>query len=359
MTADPPGLRLAALTRWLGANVADYDACASPSWRLLAGGRSNVTYELTDPSGRRWALRRPPLGHVLPSAHDMAREFRVLTGLTRAGFPVPHAHALCEDEAVIGATFLVMDFVDGRVIADKDDAASLGADQADLVSRTLIDGLADLHAVDVEAAGLRDFGRPEGYLTRQVTRWAEQWQRTKTRELPTLDAVGDWLAEQVTDVPADVPWSLVHGDYRLDNVILAPSLDRLTAVLDWEMSTLGDPLADLAVTLVYWTQATDGLRRDVPVAQSITTGPGFWTRERVVREYLDRTGRDADHLDLCIALACYKLAVIMESIHFRHLSGQQLGTSAERHEDMGAAVEALALLGQRVIDLGGLAGLES
>lgn len=359
MTGDPPGLRLAPLTGWLGENVDGYDGTATPRCRLLAGGRSNITYELTDPSGRRWALRRPPLGHVMPSAHDMAREYRVLTGLMRAEYPVPRTFALCQDDAVIGSTFVVMEFVDGRVIADQADAARLSADQADVVSRTLVHGLARLHRVDVTAAGLRDFGRPEGYLGRQVQRWGEQWQRTRTRDLPELDAVGQWLAASIADVPTDSPWSLVHGDYRLDNVILDPSLGAITAVLDWEMAALGDPVADLAVALVYWTQADDGLRRRVPVAQSVTTGPGFWTREQVVEEYVAVTGRDVGHLDLCIVLACYKLAVIMESIHYRNLAGQQLGTSAERSEDMGAATEALALLGQRVIDLGGLAGLAS
>lgn len=358
-STDPPGLVLGPLTRWIGENVAEFDDSSLPQCRLLAGGRSNITYELSDASGRRWALRRPPLGHVMPSAHDMTREFRVLSGLASVSYPVPRPYALCTDGDIIGATFLVMEFVDGRVIADQDDAAQLDPAQADDVSRTLVSGLARLHSVDVTAAGLQDFGRPAGYLARQVDRWGEQWQRTKTRELPQLDDVGRWLAANVAAVPHDAPWSVVHGDYRLDNVILSPSLRETAAVLDWEMAALGDPVADLAVALVYWTQADDRLRRLVPVAQSVTAGPGFWTRAKVVDEYVAQTGRRVDHLDLCIALACYKLAVIMESIHFRNLSGQQLGTSAERGEDMGAATEALAQLGQRVIALGGLAGLAS
>jgi aminoglycoside phosphotransferase (APT) family kinase protein len=295
----------------------------------------------------------------MPKAHDMAREFRVLAGLGRVGYPVPAVHVLCEDLAVLGVPFLVMDFVDGRVIADAADASGLTVDQADAVSRTLVDGLADLHRMDVAAAGLAEFGRPAHYLERQVGLWGRQWQNTKTRELADIDQLADWLGREVSGVPGNLPWSLVHGDYRLDNVILDPGLRRLRAVLDWEMSTLGDPVGDLAVTLVYWTQADDLLRKSVPVAPDATSAPGFWTRERILAEYVDRTGFDVSHLQLGVALACYKLAVIMESIHFRTLAGHQRGAAAERNEDMGAATEALAQLGLRVVEQGALEGLGS
>lgn len=289
----------------------------------------------------------------------MAREFRVLRGLGRIGFPVPTAHVLCEDVSVMGVPFLVMDFVDGRVLADESDTASLSPEEAESVSRTLVRGLADLHTVSVDAAGLLNFGRPAAYLDRQVALWGRQWQNTKTRDLAEIDRLAHWLHAEVTTVPQGLPWSLVHGDYRLDNVILDPDLGRLRAVLDWEMSTLGDPVADLAIALVYWTQAGDGLRTLVPVARNVTSAPGFWTRDRIVDEYVHMTGLDVTHLRLCVALACFKLAVIMESIHFRTLAGQQRGAAADRREDMGAAAEALAQLGLSVVELGALEGLST
>jgi aminoglycoside phosphotransferase (APT) family kinase protein len=352
-------LELGSLSAWLADHVDGFDASAPPEASLLAGGRSNLTYALTDASGRRYALRRPPLGHVMPKAHDMAREFRVLSGLGRVGFPVPPAHVLCEDLSVIGVPFLVMGFVDGRVLAGAEDTARLTPDQADTVSQTLVRGLADLHRVDVEAAGLSEFGRPAAYVQRQIALWGRQWENTKTRDLAEIDRLAHWLQAEVAHVPDGMPWSLVHGDYRLDNVILDPHLSRLRAVLDWEMSTLGDPVADLAITLVYWTQAGDGLRTSVPVAQDATSAPGFWTRDRILDEYVHLTGLDVSHLRLCVALACYKLAVIMESIHFRTLAGQQRGAAADRQEDMGAATEALALLGLSVVELGALDGLSA
>ena len=244
-----------------------------------------MTYRLADQHGRSIVIRRPPLGNVLPSAHDMAREHRVLSGLGRVGYPAPAVLGLCEDESVTGCTFLVMDFVDGRIISTAEQADSLPADEADAVCGALVTALADLHRVDVEAAGLSTLGRPDGYLPRQLDRWTRQWDLTRTRDLPAMDALRTRLADLLAPLPADLPWSLVHGDYRLDNVILAPTAPEVLAVLDWEMSTLGDPLADLALSLVYWTQATDGLRHRVPVAEHLTDGPGFWDRAAIVEGY--------------------------------------------------------------------------
>ena len=347
---DPPGLSRAALTAWCAANLPEFDSSVLPSATLLPGGRSNLTYEVVDAAGRRWAVRRPPLGHVMPSAHDLDREFRVLSGMTRAGFPVPHPRALCTEPSVIGSGFLVMDFVDGVVIADRVDAERLSPEQAGVVSEVLVSGLARLHSLDANAIGLGDFGRPQGYLRRQVRRWGEQWELSRTRSIPGIDAMASWLAEHVTTVPEDLPWSVVHGDYRLDNCILSEGTDALRAVLDWEMSTLGDPVADLAVALVYWTQADDGLRSRVPVAEQVTSGAGFWRRADIVERYAELTGRDLDHLGFCLVLACYKLAVILESLHYRSLMGQQLGRMQELGEDMGQGVEALAMLGERLVD---------
>lgn len=350
VTGDPAGLALEPLSIWLGSNVPDFDASGSPEAVLLAGGRSNVTYRVKDAAGRLWAIRRPPLGHIMPSAHDLAREFTVLQSLHRAGFPVPRQWALCEDEAVIGARFLVMDFVEGLVIATADEASRLTSVEADRVSGLLVDTLGRLHGLDVKAIGLGEFGRPDGYLARQVRRWGQQWELTKTRDLSGVHTMADWLADRLRTLPADLPSSLVHGDYRLDNVIVDPQFSMLRAVLDWEMSTLGDPVADLAVALVYWTQADDVLRRQVPVARNVTSGPGFWRRDRIVDHYARVTGRDLEHLGFCLVLACYKLTVIMESLNFRILSGHQLGTAAQERAELAEAAVALSELGARLVD---------
>jgi aminoglycoside phosphotransferase (APT) family kinase protein len=358
-TEGLPGLRLDAVVAWLADQGIELDSGGPVTATLFPGGRSNVTYRLTDARGRSVVIRRPPLGNVLPSAHDMAREHRVLAGLGRVDYPVPTALALCEDETVNGCTFLAMAFVDGRIISTADQARELAADEADAVCSSLVTALADLHRVDVAAAGLEALGRPDGYLPRQLDRWTRQWDLTKTRDLPSMDSLRARIADQLAPLPADLPWSLVHGDYRLDNVILDPASPDVVAVLDWEMSTLGDPLADLALSLVYWTQAHDGLRHRVPVAEHLTDGPGFWDRAALIEAYARQSGLPVDHLDACTALACFKLAVITESIHARTLSGKQLGTAAGDVHAMGVATEALAELGLAVIRRGTVDGLAS
>ena len=357
--SDPPGLRLASLSNWMQDNVAGFDASAALQATLLAGGRSNISYQLTDASGSSWVLRRPPLGHIMPSAHDMGREFRVLSGLNKVAFPTPTTRGYCEDESVIGAKFMMMDFIDGRVIESAQTASSLSATQAGEISQELVDTLARLHAVDPAAAGLDQLGKPAGYLQRQVKRWGEQWQITKTRELPEIETLHAWLETAITKVPESLPTSIVHGDYRIDNVILARDKSEIVAVLDWEMSTLGDPISDLAISLVYWSQATDTLRKKIPVAEDVTSGLGFWSRQQVLDRYVSQTGLDISHLDECVALACFKLAVIMESIHHRNLSGQQLGAAAGAQSTMGEATVALTELGLAVTRKGAIEALNN
>jgi len=350
------GLRIRELRRYLAAELADVQPDAPLEASLLAGGRSNVSY-LLQQGDRVWVLRRPPLGHVMPTAHDMSREHRVLAGLFSVGFQVPRPLVLCTDERVIGAPFVVMEYVPGQVIATAGDATTLSVDDADHISAAFIETLADLHAVDARVAGLETLGRPEGYLARQVGRWMQQWKRTRTRELAGVSSLGAWLEREVAALPAGLPWSVVHGDYRIDNLILTADRRGIRAVLDWEMSTLGDPVSDLAVALVYWTRPGEGRRRRVPVATGVTDGPGFWDRSALVSSYANGTGRDLSHLDVCLALACLKLAVIMESIHFRSLQGQQLGAAAGADVDMGAATEALVELGLAVTSGGGVDAL--
>lgn len=356
---DPPGLKLDPLLQWMSSNISGVDASAGLQTTLLAGGRSNISYKLTDASGSSWVLRRPPLGHIMPSAHDMGREFRVLSGLNSVSFPTPMAQGFCDDETIIGSKFMLMDFVDGRVIESAETAMKLSNVQASEISQTLVDTLANLHCVDPAAAGLDQLGRPEGYLQRQVKRWGEQWQLTKTRELVEIEELHTWLEGVISKLPTNLPSAIVHGDYRIDNVILAPKTSEIIAVLDWEMSTLGDPISDLAISLVYWSQAGDTLRNQIPVAQEVTSGPGFWTREQVVQRYVSKTGYDISHLDECVALACFKLAVIMESIHHRNLSGQQLGAASGSQSTMGQATVALTKLGLAVISMGAIEALNS
>ena len=356
---DPPGLKLDSLLQWMSSNISGVDDSAKLQTTLLAGGRSNISYKLTDTSGSSWVLRRPPLGHIMPSAHDMSREFRVLSGLNSVSFPTPKAQGICTDEEIIGSKFMLMDFVDGRVIESAETAMTLSDIQAGVISQNLVDTLAKLHRVDPADAGLDQLGRPEGYLQRQVKRWGEQWQLTKTRELVEIEELHNWLEGAISKLPTNLPSAIVHGDYRIDNVILDPKTSEIIAVLDWEMSTLGDPISDLAISLVYWSQAGDTLRNQIPVAQEVTSGPGFWTREQVVQRYVSQTGYDISHLDECVALACFKLAVIMESIHHRNLSGQQLGAAAGAQSTMGQATIALTKLGLAVISMGAIAALNS
>lgn len=359
MSTDPVGLKLAGLTQWLGQNISDFDATSLVEATLLAGGRSNVSYKLTDASQNEFVLRRPPLGNIMPTAHDMLREFRVLSGLNSVLFPTPTALAHCEDDSIIGAHFMVMSFVHGLVISDATEARKLSQFQAQRISHSLISTLAKLHKLNPETAGLENLGKHQGYLQRQASRWAGQWELTKTRDLAGIVDLHNWIAEQLTKLPTNLPSGIVHGDFRIDNVILGHADQAVLAVLDWEMSTLGDPISDLAISLVYWSEKTDRLRKNIPVAEHVTEGDGFWTREQCVQEYVKQTGFAIDHLDLCVALACFKLAVIMESIHKRNLEGLQLGAASGEHSNMGNATEALTELGLATIELGALAALNS
>lgn len=355
MITDPPGLDMPALRAWLTDHGLPVTGDLTPT--LLAGGRSNISYRLDDEAGRSLVVRRPPLGHVMPTAHDMGREYRVMSGLNRVDFPTPAARAVCDDDQVIGAPFMIMDFVSGLVVDSAAAAATLPSPKRDLVSAALIDTLAALHQVAPESAGLEELGRPLGYLTRQVERWSKQWELSSTRELTVLEELGAQLRQRVPDAEAASSSAIVHGDYRIDNTILDPEGDQVLAVVDWEMATLGDPVADLAVALVYWVDPGDGLRASVPVSEHITDQPGFWGRAQLIDRYAAQTGLSLQHLDFCSALACYKLAIIMESIRFRALSGQQLGTASEDIEGMGRATEALAELGREVLAHGTVDGL--
>lgn len=349
---EPAGVSLRPLRHYLAGRLDGFEASGPLRAGLLAGGRSNITCLLVQDS-RRWVLRRPPLGELLPTAHDMVREHRVLQGMARTGVPVPRPLLLCTDESVIGAPFLVMEHVEGEVIGTAAQAAALSPARADAVSRALVETLARLHGADPIAAGLGDLGRPAGYLRRQVRRWHEQWHRCATGELPELDELVRRLYGQLPDGEPTGGATVVHGDYRLDNLIVAPAA-RVRAVLDWEMATLGDPLADLGLLLVYWSEPGDRLRAAVPVARGVTAFPGFWDRQQVAAHYLDLTGRQPSHLDACVGLACFKLAVVLQGIHARYLAGDATGDDVS---DVGGGVPALAQLGLTVTSGAGIEGL--
>src|SRR5215472_3766633 len=256
-------------------------------------GHSNLTY-LLRAGGREYVLRRPPLGPVAPKAHDMVREYRVLRAVHPYFPQTPQAFVLCEDPAVLGGPFFVMERRHGAVLREEIPPA-IAADPAHprMISEAFLETLVQLHALDVSTDDMRALGKPDGYVERQVRGWADRWQRAKTEEFAEMDEVIAWLAARI---PPPLPPSLIHNDYKLDNIMLAPSSPgRVEAVLDWEMATLGDPLSDLGLTLCYWVWAT---APEVRVAgiPALTSLPGWFTRDQLVERYAAKTGRDVAHI---------------------------------------------------------------
>jgi aminoglycoside phosphotransferase (APT) family kinase protein len=351
-TVAVPGIEdLARLGQWLESHGI-LGSARPPEVRLIAGGRSNLTY-LVDPGAADGppapllVLRRPPLGHVLPTAHDMSREYRVLSALNGTHIPVPEVIALCEDPAVIGAPFYLMAHVSGHVLRTRADGDLVTPAQAAALSGQFADMLAAIHGVDLVAVGLAGFGRPEGYLERQLARWQRQWELSRTREIPGYDP----LVQRLTaGLPASPPGSgtLVHGDYRLDNMLVTLGAQpAIAAVVDWEMSTLGDPLADLGLALVYWAEPDDDESTGLSVAADVTTTPGFFSRDQLADRYAAATGRDLSDLGWYMAFGCYKLAVVLEGIHARYLQRKTVGEGFERE---GPAVPLLVARAHRMLD---------
>ncbi|MEX2549925.1 MAG: phosphotransferase family protein [Nitriliruptoraceae bacterium] len=328
----PAGLDLEAITDWLASRTA-----LAPPLRAerATGGRSNLTYIVTDANDRRVVVRRPPLHGVLSSAHDVAREHRILSALGPTDVPVPSCLGVEDDPAIIGAPFYAMEYVGGIIARDQASARRLPPDQRRTSSGSLVDVLARLHAVDIDAVGLGDLARREDYLARQLHRWHTQLEQGRTRDTSALEDVHHRLA---AEIPEQGPATIVHGDYRLDNLVLDPSSGEVSAVLDWELTTLGDPLADLGLLLVYWVEAAD---LSIALPDPPTLVPGFATREQLVARYAAATGRDLSDIGYYVAFGYWKLACILEGVHGRYVSGAY-GPDAEGFAELGDLVSVLA-----------------
>jgi aminoglycoside phosphotransferase (APT) family kinase protein len=299
---------------------------------LIAAGMSNLTYIVTPEGGSSddsVILRRPPTGAVLATAHDMAREHRVISALDGTPVPVPKTLHMCTDESVLGAPFYVMERVIGvHAVSEFPPGYADEPAQRRAIGEGLIDVLADLHSVDYDAVGLSDFGRPEGFAARQVRRWTKQWDATRDRDRPELDALAARLAETV---PTTQRSSIVHGDYRLDNCLLDPSTPgSIRAVLDWEMSTLGDPLTDIGMMFVYWPEAGETRASS---QSSLTTLPGFPTRLEAAQRYADRTGADLGDLNWYVGFAFFKFAAIIAGIVARSAAGAMAGKNTSGYAE--------------------------
>jgi aminoglycoside phosphotransferase (APT) family kinase protein len=332
-SAAPRGLDEAAVRGWLREAIPRLDGALSVS--LIAGGKSNLTYRLTL-GDTALVLRRPPLGNVLPTAHDMEREFRVLRALQGTKVPVARPIAFCADETVVGAPFYVMEYVEGLAIRSMECAQALTARQAAALSECLAAMLAEIHRVDVRELMRESFGRPEGFLERQLARWWRQWQQSRTRDLPDVERL---LRQLEKRCPRTGDASLVHGDFRVDNTLvrLGPPV-AIAAVVDWEMSTLGHPLADLGMTLTYWADPGDEERLSISTIPPVTSAEGFYSTADFAESYAKNSGRDLSDLDFYQAFGCFKLAVILEGIHSRHLARNTVG---DGFDDVGPAVPIL------------------
>jgi aminoglycoside phosphotransferase (APT) family kinase protein len=305
------GLDVDRVSRWLSENIAAADG--PYEFELIVGGRSNLTFRVTDAAGTRYVLRRPPTGHVLATAHDMAREHRIITAVGRTVVPVPRTLGLCLDESVNGAPFYVMEYVDGEVLDSPERGGLLPESLRPRACEHLVDVLADLHAADVDEIGLGDLARREGYVERQIKRWSTQWENSKTREIPAIEEVARHLA---ANVPVQRGVSIAHGDYRFGNCLVDVGTGLVTAVLDWELCTLGDPLADLGYLGVYWVRP-DGASRD----NDPSGADGFLPYADIVERYATRTGRDVSQIDYYVAFSSWRLAVISEGVYNRYLHG--------------------------------------
>ncbi len=337
------GINETAVTAWLAARIPDLTPPLTFS--LIAGGHSNLTYRCTDAAGASYVLRRPPLGHVLESAHDMGREHRIVSALQGSTVPVAPTYGLCEDPEVNGAPFYVMGFVDGVVAHDAEAAGALAEAQRYSLGEDVIDVLARLHGIDPDAVGLGELGRKEAYLARQLKRWNRQWEATKTHEIPEMEETARRLEDRM---PEQVGATIVHGDYRLGNMIVGPAADDpdrgvIRAVLDWELCTLGDPLADVGYLLNSWTQPGEAAADLAPTAIG-----GFPDRDVLCARYEAATGRDLSGIDYYRAFSHWRLAAIGQGVYKRYLVGAM---GENRDMDLDAYKNSVHERAQAALDL--------
>jgi aminoglycoside phosphotransferase (APT) family kinase protein len=329
----PKGIDRAGVEGWFSRNVPGIELPLA--FERIAGGHSNLTYGVADAAGRRFALRRPPLGRRLASAHDMAREHRIISALQGTPVPVPSVVGLCTDESVNGAPFYVMDFVTGPVLRSRREAIDeFDEAQRRAIGERVVDTLVAIHAVDPDEVGLGDLAKREDYVARQLHRWHGQWEKSKTREVPIVDEIHARLSGRIPD---QGPATIVHGDYRLDNVILGSS-GEIEAVVDWELCTLGDPLADVGLLIVYWSEEGDEV---IPLLDPPTAAPGFPSRDELKSLYAERSGRELDQIDFYIALGYWKLAIILQGVYARYAAGGY-GEPDESFEEFARNVDRLA-----------------
>jgi len=333
MTSLPPLIHEENLRRYLAQHLPGEDAPLEVT--RISGGHSNETFFIRRGS-QEWVLRRPPRGPLLPTAHDVLREYRVLQALNTTAVPTPKVVLACNDTEVIGAPFYLMERVHGTVVRQELPSYAYEAAGRRAISIALVDALVELHDADWRAIGLEDFGKPEGYLERQLRRWSGQLEKSRQRPLLDLDAVTAWLAAHM---PQSGAATIVHGDYRLDNVMMDNDSPRVLAIFDWEMATIGDPLADVGYLLSFWREPSDPEPEFTSEMWRAMEQPGFLTRAEIADYYAERTGRPVQALAFYEALAIWKLAILLEGSYSRHRSGT---TDDPFFAKLGEGVPALA-----------------
>ena len=316
--------------------------------KQFRGGHSNLTYLLRF-GAREWVMRRPPLGPVAPTAHDMNREYRVLSRVWQAFAPAPRAMLLCEDPSIIGAPFFVMERRRGILVKMRQPLPAELGEEPDTfrrVSEVFIDTLADLHMVDYQKVGLGDIGKPAGFVERQITGWMGRWERAKTEEVPLMKKLGDWF---LAHMPPTQPPSLLHNDFYLHNIMLdADDFGRITGVFDWEMATIGDSMIDFGLSLSYWRDPDDPPELlELSEGHAHTTKPGFLTRAQLAERYAKRTGRDISALPFYQSWAWWRNATVVQQIYVRFVRGQ---TTDPRFEKMGTHPRILARAAARLAE---------
>jgi len=340
----PEGIAQGAVQDWLLANVPGVQPPVS--FELIAGGRSNLTFKVTDSAGNRYALRRPPLSHVLPTAHDMSREYRVITALGDTPVPVPRTYGLCADEEVNGRPFYVMEFVEGHIVRDAQVAEkALDEPARARAGESMAQTLAALHAVDVDAVGLGDFAKREGYIERQLRRWYQQFANSQVEGVDTASIVGTVHDMLASAIPPQESTAIVHGDYRLDNAVLGDD-GTVKAVLDWEICTLGDPLADMGLLMVYWTEPGD---EAALLGVTPTVLPGFSTRAEMKAMYEKASGRDLSRLDFYVAFGYWKLACIIQGVYARYVGGAAAGDRSSVESFAGSVVRLAEMALEKLV----------